>query len=148
MSGGRLLRPPFIDPATGIAYDTSNSEFEGYLTKQSLWLRVSTIYVCIYPYSLCSSSAYRLFQCVSLWDLLDSFFSMNLPHRHIKDWRRRYFILKGSRLFFAKSPLESPHGMIDLSRCTTVKSADLKSHKKHSFEISTPETTYLLYAGL
>jgi len=36
--------------------------------------------------------------------------------------------------------------MIDLSRCTTVKSADLKSHKKHSFEISTPETTYLLYA--
>ncbi|KAL3759406.1 hypothetical protein ACHAWU_000705 [Discostella pseudostelligera] len=101
MSGGRLIRPPFIDPATGIAYDTSNSEFEGYLTKQSLWLR---------------------------------------------DWRRRYFILKGNRLFFAKSPLEPPHGMIDLSRCTTVKSADLKSHKKHSFEISTPETTYLLYA--
>lgn len=37
--------------------------------------------------------------------------------------------------------------MIDLSKCTTVKSADLKAHKKHSFEISTPETTYLLYAG-
>mmetsp|Transcript_775 Transcript_775/g.1245 ORF Transcript_775/g.1245 Transcript_775/m.1245 type:complete len:103 (+) Transcript_775:512-820(+) len=36
--------------------------------------------------------------------------------------------------------------MIDLSRCTTVKSADLKAHKKHSFEISTPDTTYLLYA--
>ena len=32
-------------------------------------------------------------------------------------------------------------------RSTTVKSADLKAHKKHSFEISTPETTYLLYAG-
>mmetsp|Transcript_1547 Transcript_1547/g.2966 ORF Transcript_1547/g.2966 Transcript_1547/m.2966 type:complete len:132 (-) Transcript_1547:400-795(-) len=63
-----------------------------------------------------------------------------------KDWRRRYFILKGSRLFFAKTPHEAPHGMIDLSRCTTVKSADLKSHKKHSFEISTPDTTYLLYA--
>jgi len=67
--------------------------------------------------------------------------------RQTQDWRRRYFILKGNRLFFAKSPLEPPHGMIDLSRCTTVKSADLKSHKKHSFEISTPETTYLLYAG-
>lgn len=64
-----------------------------------------------------------------------------------QDWRRRFFILKGSRLFFAKTPYEAPHGMIDLSRCTTVKSADLKSHKKHSFEISTPETTYLLYAG-
>ena len=49
-------------------------------------------------------------------------------------------------MFFAKTPYEAPHGMIDLSRCTTVKSADLKSHKKHSFEISTPETTYLLYA--
>lgn len=101
MSGGRLTRPPFIDPTTGIAYDTANSEFEAYLTKQSVWLR---------------------------------------------DWRRRFFILKGSRLFFAKTPYEAPHGMIDLSRCTTVKSADLKSHKKHSFEISTPETTYLLYA--
>ena len=65
----------------------------------------------------------------------------------VQDWRRRFFILKGSRLFFAKTPYEAPHGMIDLSRCTTVKSADLKSHKKHSFEISTPETTYLLYAG-
>ena len=64
-----------------------------------------------------------------------------------QDWRRRFFILKGSRLFFAKTPYEAPHGMIDLSRCTTVKSADLKAHKKHSFEISTPETTYLLYAG-
>ena len=41
MSGGRLTRPPFIDPTTGIAYDCSNSEFEGHLTKQSMWLRVS-----------------------------------------------------------------------------------------------------------
>jgi hypothetical protein len=38
---GRIYRAPFIDPVTGIAYDTNNSEFEGYLTKQSLWLRVS-----------------------------------------------------------------------------------------------------------
>jgi hypothetical protein len=36
--------------------------------------------------------------------------------------------------------------MIDLAHCTTVKSADLKSRKRHSFEISTPERTYLLYA--
>jgi hypothetical protein len=36
--------------------------------------------------------------------------------------------------------------MIDLAHCTTVKSADLKSKKRHSFEISTPELTYLLYA--
>ena len=36
--------------------------------------------------------------------------------------------------------------MIDLAHCTTVKSADLKSKKRHSLEISTPETCYLLYA--
>mmetsp|Transcript_28002 Transcript_28002/g.39572 ORF Transcript_28002/g.39572 Transcript_28002/m.39572 type:complete len:95 (-) Transcript_28002:125-409(-) len=36
--------------------------------------------------------------------------------------------------------------MIDLSQCTTVKSADLKSKKRNSFEISTPETIFLLYA--
>jgi hypothetical protein len=63
-----------------------------------------------------------------------------------QDWRRRYFILKGSKLFFAKTDYSAPHGMIDLSQCTTVKSADLKSKKRNSFEISTPETTYLLYA--
>jgi hypothetical protein len=72
---------------------------------------------------------------------------MSIFHTLMQDWRRRYFILKGSRLFFAKTPYEAPHGMIDLSRCTTVKSADIKAHKKHSFEISTPDTTYLLYAG-
>ena len=36
--------------------------------------------------------------------------------------------------------------MIDLAHCTTVKSANLKSHKVNSFEISTPDITYLLYA--
>lgn len=36
--------------------------------------------------------------------------------------------------------------MIDLAHCTTVKSADLKAKKRHSLEISTPETCYLLYA--
>jgi hypothetical protein len=36
--------------------------------------------------------------------------------------------------------------MMDLSICTTVKSADLKSGKFHSFEISTPDTCYLLHA--
>lgn len=35
---------------------------------------------------------------------------------------------------------------MDLAQCTTVKSADLKSKKRHSLEISTPETCYLLYA--
>ena len=54
--------------------------------------------------------------------------------------------MKGSKLFFGKNEYSSPHGMIDLAQCTTVKSADLKSKKRNSFEISTPELTYLLYA--
>merc|ERR1712071_115933 len=64
----------------------------------------------------------------------------------LKDWRRRYFLLKGSKLFFAKTEYAAPHGMIDLAICTTVKSADMKARKKNSFEISTPDTTFLLYA--
>ena len=45
----RLARPPYIDTTTGIAYDTDKAEFEGYLTKQSMWLRVRRIfYTCIY----------------------------------------------------------------------------------------------------
>jgi len=90
-----------VDPDTHIVHDCANAEYEGYLTKQSAWL---------------------------------------------KEWRRRYFILKGSKLFFAKNEYGAPHGMMDLAHCTTVKSADLKSKKRHSFEISTPETQYLLYA--
>jgi cytohesin len=100
-SSATPTRPPYIDPETQIVYHCSNPEFEGYLTKQSMWL---------------------------------------------KDWRRRYFILSGSKLFFAKTPYSAPHGMIDLSTATTVKSADLKSRKKNSFEISTHDFTYLMYA--
>ena len=45
-----LSRPPYFDPNTGRKYETSCGNTEGWLTKQSEWL---------------------------------------------KDWRRRYFILKG-----------------------------------------------------
>jgi len=100
-STSNIMRPPYIDPETQVIYDTNNPEYEGWLTKQSMWL---------------------------------------------KDWRRRYFILKNCRLFFCKSPYEEAHGMIDLSQCNTVKSANLKSHKLNSFEISTGDITYLLYA--
>jgi hypothetical protein len=36
--------------------------------------------------------------------------------------------------------------MIDLATCMTVKSAELKARKRHALEVSTPETTYLMYA--
>jgi hypothetical protein len=34
-----LQRPPYIDVVTGQHYDCSNATFEGFLTKQSDWLR-------------------------------------------------------------------------------------------------------------
>jgi hypothetical protein len=36
--------------------------------------------------------------------------------------------------------------MIDLALCMTVKSAELKAHKRHALEVSTPETTFLMFA--
>jgi hypothetical protein len=96
-----MQRPPFIDPATGQRFETSNPSNEGWLTKQSDWL---------------------------------------------KDWRRRYFILKGSKLFFAKGEFSAPHGMIDLSQCMTVKSAELKAHKKNAIEVSTKDKTFFMFA--
>jgi len=96
-----MNRPPYIDPTTGVHHDCSNANFEGYLTKQSAWIR---------------------------------------------DWRKRYFILKGSKLFFAKGPSTAPHGMVDLSKCLTVKSADIKTRRKYSMEVSTAETTFFMVA--
>jgi hypothetical protein len=96
-----MQRPPYVDPATGQTYDTSNPTTEGWLTKQSMWL---------------------------------------------KDWRRRYFFLKGSKLFFSKGEFSAPHGMIDLSTCMTVKSAELKAGKKNAIEVSTKEQTFYMYA--
>ena len=36
-----MSRPPYVDPNTNIIYETDNAEYEGFLTKQSMWLRVS-----------------------------------------------------------------------------------------------------------
>jgi hypothetical protein len=41
---------------------------------------------------------------------------------------------------------DEPHGVIDLKDCLTVKSAEEKSGKPHSFEVATPEHTYYMYA--
>jgi hypothetical protein len=36
----RIMRPPYVDPTTNIIYDTDNAEYEGWLTKQSSWIKV------------------------------------------------------------------------------------------------------------
>lgn len=64
----------------------------------------------------------------------------------LKEWRKRYFVLKGNQLYFAKSPGDPPHGRIDLQECLTVKSADDKVNKMHCFEVATPDATYYMFA--
>mmetsp|Transcript_8606 Transcript_8606/g.10683 ORF Transcript_8606/g.10683 Transcript_8606/m.10683 type:complete len:174 (+) Transcript_8606:86-607(+) len=94
-------RKAYVDPSTLMAYDTNNADYEGWLTKRSVWLR---------------------------------------------EWRRRYFILKGNHLFFSKSTSKAPHGMIDLKNCLTVKSAEEKTRRPHSLVIKTPDETYYCFA--
>jgi hypothetical protein len=96
-----MSRPTTYVDETGLRHDISSPNFEGWLTKQSAWL---------------------------------------------KDWRKRYFILKGSKLYFAKTPSSTPHGMIDLSQCMTVKSAEIKAGKKNAIEVSTADTVFFMYA--
>jgi hypothetical protein len=43
----RIMRPPYVDPNTNIIYDTDNPEYEGWLTKQSSWIKV------LYEYNIC-----------------------------------------------------------------------------------------------
>ena len=64
----------------------------------------------------------------------------------LKEWRKRYFLLKGNKLYFSKAAGERPHGMIDLSECLTVKSAEEKTNKRFCFEVATPESTYYMHA--
>ena len=46
-----------------------------------------------------------------------------------------------------QSEYETPHGRIDLSSCMTVKSAEQKTSKRNALEVSTPDTTYFMYAN-
>eukprot|EP01040_Poterioochromonas_malhamensis_P002297 gene2297-2442_t len=67
--------------------------------------------------------------------------------RWVGEWRKRYFMLKGSKLFFGKGPTSAPHGMIDLIDCISVKSAEGKSKKKNAIEIRLKEETFQVYSS-
>ena len=47
-----MSRPPFTDPNSGEKFDTTSPNFEGWLTKQSVWMKdwrrrnVLNMYVC------------------------------------------------------------------------------------------------------
>jgi hypothetical protein len=53
----------------------------------------------------------------------------------IGEWRERYFILKGAKLFFTKKASDAPHGMIDLIDCQSVASTSM-SFKYYTFEVT------------
>jgi hypothetical protein len=40
-----LARPPYVDPNTNIIFDTDHPEYEGWLTKQSEWIKVRTAWI-------------------------------------------------------------------------------------------------------
>mmetsp|Transcript_16320 Transcript_16320/g.24590 ORF Transcript_16320/g.24590 Transcript_16320/m.24590 type:complete len:139 (-) Transcript_16320:149-565(-) len=95
-----MSRGAFVDPK-GVRWDTNDADYEGYLCKQSRWVR---------------------------------------------EWRKRYFILKGSKVFYSKSATTAPHGMIDLVDCISVKSAEAKTRKRNALEISTSNEVIYMYA--
>ncbi len=69
-------RGAFVDPSSGIRWDTNGGDNDGWLSKKSKWLG---------------------------------------------EIRSRFFILKGSKLFFSEDERKAPHGMIDLVDCVSVK---------------------------
>jgi hypothetical protein len=81
-------------------------------------------------------------------DLSEPDFSGHLTKRSkwLKEWRRRWFVLKGNRLYYCKAAGGAPHGEIDLKDCLTVKSAEDKTNKRNCFEVATPQETFFLYA--
>ena len=52
----------------------------------------------------------------------------------------------GPRLYFMKDADAPPHGVIDLRSCLTVKTADEKTGKPHSFEVATGEQVFFMCA--
>ena len=68
----------------------------------------------------------------------------------LRIWRKRYFQLYvgagGPRLYYRTDAESPPHGMIDLRSCLTVKTADEKTGKQHSFEVATGEQVFFMCA--
>ena len=68
--------------------------------------------------------------------------------RWVGDWRERFFVLKGSKLFFFKTGTdrEAPHGMINLVDCLSAKTADDKAKRAHSLELVLKDERFFLSA--
>lgn len=63
-------------------------------------------------------------------------------------WRSRYFVLKGSKIYFSTKQGAPYHGMIDLDECISVKPAnDTLLRRAHTIEIRTPKDSFYLFAS-
>jgi hypothetical protein len=82
------------------------------------------------------------------WDTNNSDFEGYLTKKSkwMGEWRKRYFILKGSKIFFSKDSTSPPHGMIDLVDCIAVKPAEKKTNKKNALEITLKDEFFHLCA--
>jgi hypothetical protein len=63
--------------------------------------------------------------------------------RWMRELRKRFFILKGSKLFFAKDSSATPHGVIDLVECVNVKSLN---DDKNGISIELKTETIIMFA--
>eukprot|EP00931_Biecheleriopsis_adriatica_P043025 TRINITY_DN24581_c0_g1_i1.p1 TRINITY_DN24581_c0_g1~~TRINITY_DN24581_c0_g1_i1.p1 ORF type:complete len:119 (-),score=22.17 TRINITY_DN24581_c0_g1_i1:108-464(-) len=68
--------------------------------------------------------------------------------KHLKDWRRRWFVLTPQYLcsFKQQGHLSNPTEVIRLRECSTVKSADEDTGKENSFRVDSPQRVFWLIA--
>lgn len=71
---------------------------------------------------------------------------LNKRSAWVKDWRRRWVVLKGDRLFFHKEPGSEAHSAVDLSECVAARAAEEKLGKKFGFEVTSLEAACYLQA--
>ena len=68
----------------------------------------------------------------------------------VKTWRRRWFVLKDGKLFwFADAAVTSSsttRGVIDVSKCLSVKGAEDVLNRQHGFELSSRSDTMYFIA--
>ena len=61
------------------------------------------------------------------------------------EWRARFFVLKGGKLFYCKSEIAAPHGMINLVDCISIRAVDERVAKKSfAFEVTLHDERFLL----
>jgi len=69
---------------------------------------------------------------------------------YIKTWRRRWFVLKGGKMFWFKTeevlPSSIPRGVIEVSKCLSIKGAEDVVRRPHAFELSTTEDVMFFLA--